>query len=372
MSVTYGGDKITFEDGSSISSGYTHFRNRVINGDMRIDQRNAGDSVTMSTQSEPFIVDRFMVEQGGVNSNAGTAQRVVDAPDGFTYSLKYTGGSSSYNSTGFTAICQRIEGYNVSDLKWGGQNAVPVTLSFWVKSSVTGTYTVNMTHYDGAQERWNNITYTINSANTWEYKTLTFVGDTSYGIANDNGTNGWLRLYWHLGGGSGSATTTTFNSWFNGSGSKRAASGTTNIAGTTNATFQITGVQLEAGSYATSYERRPFGTELHLCQRYFQTSFNLGTKPANNVPEGQYQISLTASGDPQMVVQCVPPMRAAPSVTLYNPYFASPVAQWSNSTTNSANARAHNIGMNRFHIDNLDNSLGTGYWGISWSASAEI
>jgi hypothetical protein len=245
-------------------------KNRIINGDMRIDQRGAGSSRSLSTISEVFPVDRFMVEQGGVNSNTGTVQRVTDAPTGFTFSTRFTAGSASFNSTGFDAFNQRIEGQNLFDLSWGTANAAAVTLSFWVKSSVTGLYTVNMTHYDGVTERWNNITYNINQANTWEYKTLTFVGDTTSGITNDNGANGWMRVYWHLGGGGGEATTTSFNTWFNGTGSKRAATGSTNITNTSGATWQITGVQLEKGSTATAFDFRSFGTELQLCQRYYQ------------------------------------------------------------------------------------------------------
>jgi hypothetical protein len=254
---------------TAYAGGNYGMRNKFINAGMVIDQRNNGSSVTMNTSSTVFAVDRTMVEQGSVVSNTGTVQRVTDAPVGFANSFKYTAGSSSYSATGYCAINQRIEGFNVQDFEWGNASAKPVTLSFWVKSSLTGTFTINMTHYDDTVERWNNITYTIDSANTWEFKTITFVGDTSYGPANTS--TGFLRVYWHLGGDSGSATTTVFNTWFAGSSSKRAATTQTNLLGTSGATFQITGIQLEAGSVATPFERRPIGTELALCQRYYQS-----------------------------------------------------------------------------------------------------
>lgn len=241
-------------------------RNRFINGDMRIDQRNAGTSITVG--NELFAVDRTMIESGGANSNNGTIQQVTDGPPGFNKSLKYTAGSSSYNALGFCAFNQRIEGQNVQDFAFGTISAQPITLSFWVKSSIPGTYTNNITTYNGTNERWNNQTYTINTANTWEYKTLTFVGDNLYGPSNN--TTGFMRVYWHLGGDAGSATTTSFNTWFNGTGSKRAATTQTNLLGTSGATFFLTGIQLERGTVATPFEYRSYGTELALCQRYYE------------------------------------------------------------------------------------------------------
>lgn len=238
---------------------------------MRIDQRNNGSSITMSSSGNVYPVDRFNCEQGGITGNTATIQRVSDAPSGFTYSIKYTAGSVTFNnSSAWSGIHQRIEGYNVSDLKWGTSSALPVTLSFWVKSSLAGTFSINMTHYDGSVERWNNISYTINSANTWEYKTLTFVGDSSYGITNDNGTNGWMRVYWSIGdNGGGASTTTTKNTWFNGAAANRAVTGQVNLISTSGATFFLTGVQLEVGKVATPFEYRSYGQELALCQRYY-------------------------------------------------------------------------------------------------------
>jgi len=288
--------------GSANDGPLSGARNRIINGDMRIDQRNSGASVNVTTSSNTYPVDRFSFEQGGLSSNAGSIQRVSDAPVGFTSSVKYTAGSSTFSiSDGWGAFHQRIEGFNVSDLKWGTSSASPVTLSFWVKASAVGLYTVNMTHYDGVQERWNNVTYTINSTDTWEYKTMTFIGDTSRGIVDDNGTNGWMRVYWHLGDGGGASTTTSFNTWFNGAAANRGASGTTNIIGTAGRTWQITGVQLETGTVATPFERRSYGQELRLCQRYYQviTTGNGLTRivsgPSKNWIYGQPMVQMRSS-----------------------------------------------------------------------------
>jgi hypothetical protein len=279
-------------------------RNRFINGDMRIDQRNAGGSIAIS--NELFAVDRTMIESGGQNSNTGTVQQVTDGPPGFNKSLKYTAGSSNYNAIGFCAFNQRIEGQNVQDFAFGTAYAQPITLSFWVKSSIPGTYTNNITTYNGTNERWNNQTYTINTANTWEYKTLTFVGDNLYGPSNN--TTGFMRVYWHLGGDAGSATTTSFNTWFNGTGSKRAATTQTNLLGTSGATFFLTGIQLEKGAVATPFEHRSLGTELALCQRYFQIVG--GTGGTEHFANG-----VTTTDRINIVYNFKQTMRAAPSFT---------------------------------------------------------
>ena len=250
------------------SAGPLSNRNLVINGDMRIDQRNNGSSVSPSTAAVTFVCDRFLFEQGGVPSNASTIQRVTDSPDDFFNSIKFTRGSASFNSSGWTAFNQRIEGLLLSQFAWGTSSAKPVTLSFWVKSTTTGTYSLNMTHYDGSNERWNVQEYNINSANTWEYKTLTFIGDSSYGFGS-GGTSGWMRLYWHIGGDSGSAGATTFNTWGGAVAANRASTNQVNLYDVSGATFQITGVQLETGSVATPFEHRSYNDQLTRCQRYY-------------------------------------------------------------------------------------------------------
>jgi hypothetical protein len=262
MSVSYGGDKITFDDGTSIASGLSHFRNRIINGAMTIDQRNAGASVTITSNST-YTLDRWVANMNqaskfSVQQDAGG----VTPPVGFTDYLGVTSLSAySIGSSDILAMSHNIEGLNVADFAWGTANAKTVTLSFWVRSSLTGTFGGALRN--SATDRSYPYTYTISSANTWEYKTITIPGDTSgtWLTTNDIG----IRIAFGL--GVGSTYSGTAGSW---SGSNLwSATGATSVVGTNGATFYITGVQLEVGSFATTFERRPYGTELALCQRYY-------------------------------------------------------------------------------------------------------
>ncbi len=237
------------------------FRNRIINGAMVIDQRNAGASVTQST-SLTYVTDRFAVV-GSVASKF-TAQQSSTAATGFINSLLCTSSSAYTVGAGEDfSIRQYIEGLNVADLAWGTASASTVTLSFWVRSSLTGTFGGSIAN--SAQDRFYVFSYTINSANTWEQKTITIAGDTTGTWLTNNAIG--IRLFWSL--GSGATVSGTAGSW--GSTFYRNATGATNIVGTNGATFYITGVQLEKGNIATSFDVRPYGTELALCQRYFET-----------------------------------------------------------------------------------------------------
>ena len=255
-------------------------RNRIINGDMRIDQRNNGASVAGFFN---FAVDRFSVGQSGGETAAFTQQRDTLAPVGFNNSLKFT---VTTPQTSFTAaqrvdLRQRIEGFNVADLGFGTANALTVTLSFWVRSSLTGTFGGSI--LNGAGDRAYPYSYTINAANTFEYKTVTIPGDTTGTWAIDN-SNG-MTVAWCLGGGTSSLGTA--GAWT--AGAVFGVTGQVNLVGTNGATFNITGVQFEAGSVATPFERRPFGTELALCQRYFQVV--AGRSIANGASNGFLQVT---------------------------------------------------------------------------------
>ena len=259
--------------GTINSSNDFGLKNRIINGAMVIDQRNAGASVSVST-SGVYVLDRWKNRANG--GGVFTVQQSSTAPAGFNYSTIYTvtTADSSIAAADNYWIIQEIEGYNVADLGWGTANAQTVTISFWVRSSVTGTYTValsNGTTYD----RNYVSTYTINAANTFEYKTITIPGDTAgtWGKTNDGGITLVLNL------GTGTDYQTTANAWS--AGFKHGTSSSTNLIATNGATFYITGVQLEKGTTATSFDYRSFGTELQLCQRYFEKSFNTNTVPAN-------------------------------------------------------------------------------------------
>ncbi len=237
------------------------FRNRIINGDMRIDQRNAGASATISAYG--YALDRwgFQCSGGGV----WTAQRSSTVPTGFVNSLALTvtTADASIASTDVYQLFQKIEGFNSSDLGWGTANAQTITVSFQVRSSVTGTYSASV--QNNAFNRGYVATFTINSANTWETKTITIPGDTSGTWTTDNSIG--IQLAIDL--GSGSASNITAGSWQATTTSTLRTSGSVNWIATNGATFYITGVQLEAGSVPTPFERRDYGRELMMCQRYY-------------------------------------------------------------------------------------------------------
>jgi hypothetical protein len=251
---------------TSINSGpIGQYRNRIINGGMDIDQRNAGAAVTLNN-SNSYISDRWeCFAQGGSGTGTATVQRVADAPPGFAYSLKYTvtNAKSPATSDDFE-VGQRIEGQNVMDLAYGTASAKTTTLSFWVKSSLTGTFSASLRTFGSSGIRSYIFTYTINSANTWQYVTITAPGDTGQSFYTDN-SNGY-QITFDLGSGS-SSQTSTLNSWQNGNFLRSTSS--VNLISTLNATYQITGVQFELGTTATPFERRAIGQELLLCERYY-------------------------------------------------------------------------------------------------------
>jgi hypothetical protein len=253
-------DLMTTSDGVS-SSGLYGFKNRLINSAMVIDQRNAGASVTPT--GDAYTVDRwrFQTSQSSKLSfqqNAGS----VTPPAGYTNYLGCTSLSAySITSSDIFVIGQSIEGFNVADLGWGAAGAQTITISFWVRSSLTGTFGGSI--FNGASNRSYPFTYTISSANTWEQKSITVAGDTSGTWLTTNGKG--MQINWGL--GNGSTVSGTAGSW---SGNTYwSATGATSVVGTNGATWYVTGVQLEKGSTATSFDYRPYGTELALCQRYY-------------------------------------------------------------------------------------------------------
>jgi hypothetical protein len=245
---------------------YTGFKNRIINGAMMIDQRNAGASVSTASSNTTYTLDRFQVyyaqtSKFTIQQNAGS----ITPPVGFSNYLGITS-SSAYSSLSgdYFFLRQSIEGLNVADLSWGAASAQPVTLSFWVRSSLTGTFSGVLRN--GAENLTYAFTYSISSANTWTAVSVTVAGPTSGTWLTTNGIG--IEVMWNLGSGSAGLTGTT-GSWV--SGGYFGATGSVSVVGTNGATFYITGVQLEEGSTATSFDYRPYGTELALCQRYFQT-----------------------------------------------------------------------------------------------------
>ena len=243
-------------------SQYTGFKNRIINGAMVISQRNGTSSITPSS-GFTYSLDRWQYgadvgSKVSIQQNAGS----VTPPVGFTKYLgvtslsAYTAGSTEqYN------IQQKIEGFNIGDLAFGTASASAVTLSFWARSSLTGSFSGSLVNSDGTRSY--PFSYTIISANTWEYETITIAGDTT-GTWNTDNTQG-MCVYFNL--GNGSTFLGTAGAWTGSE--KHGVTGSVSVVGTNGATFYITGVQLEKGSTATSFDYRPYGTELQLCQRYY-------------------------------------------------------------------------------------------------------
>jgi hypothetical protein len=244
---------------------YTGFKSRIINGAMVIDQRNAGASVSNAAAANTYFIDRWTMF--GAAASRMTGQRSTTAPVGFTNSALITSSAATTPGAGDAyGVRQYIEGLNMADLGWGTANAQTVTVSFWVRSSITGTYSFALFNSDNTRSYV--ATYSISSANTWEQKAITIAGDTTgtWLTTNGIGTSCW----WDL--GSGTNFNTTAGSW--GSVLYVRTSGSANWIGTNGATFYITGVQLEKGSTATSFDYRPYGTELVLCQRYCELILN--------------------------------------------------------------------------------------------------
>jgi hypothetical protein len=269
-------------------------RNRILNGDMRIDQRNAGASVTPNNS---YTFDRWQ----GQNSQTSkyTVQQTTTSASFFTKALQVTS-SSAYSvvSGDYFFLNQPVEAFNTDDLAYGTASAKTTTLSFWVRSSLTGTFGGSIRNY--ATDRSYPFSYTITSANTYEYKTVTIPGDTSGTWVA--GTNS-VGLYLVFCIGAGSSFLSTANAWA--AGNFVGPTGQTSVVGTSGATFYITGVQLETGSTATPFERRSYGQELALCQRYYQL--------AGNGCFGSVDGSSTTTI--AFAEKFIIPMRTAPTVT---------------------------------------------------------
>ncbi len=253
-----GGNTATINSMTPTADSLQGFRNRIINGGMVIDQRNAGASVTPTANA--YTLDRWLA---GLNvTSKFSVQRSTTAPTGFVNSVLITSTSAySVLSADRFAFTQLIEGFNTADLAWGTASAKTVTLSFWVRSSLTGTFGGAL--QNNAADRSYPFTFTINAANTFEYKTVTIAGDTTGTWLTDNQTGIGVRFSL----GTGTTYSGTAGAWA--AADYRSATGAVSLVGTNGATLYITGVQFEVGSVATSFERRPYGTELALCQRYY-------------------------------------------------------------------------------------------------------
>ena len=299
-------------------------RNRIINGDMRIDQRNAGASTGLVGGT--YYLDRY---RGGASlTGKATVAQSSTAPSGFSNSLLVTSSSAYSVGAGETFnIQQRIEGFNFADMAWGTASAATVTLSFWVRSSLTGTFGGAI--LNSAQDRSYPFSFTVNSADTFEYKTITIAGDTTgtwIGATNGIGAIVCFSL------GTGSTYSGTSGAW---AGSAYySATGSTDLIGTSGATLYITGVQLEEGSVATPFEHRQYGQELALCHRYcYVGNSDDITSALAGATTGIY----TASKFPT-TMRANPSATASGSIRISDNYFSDYTA--------SASVTVNNLGVN--------------------------
>ncbi len=287
-------------------------RNLIINGSMQVAQRGT----SFASIGDIYTLDRFAVGHGSP-VNAMTVEQSTDAPNNFKNSIKITAGTgASASTTGYAYLRQAIEGQNISHLGFGTSAAKAITLSFYVKSSLTGTFGVSIRNQAGTRAYGD--TYTISSANTWEYITVAIPADTSGTWPTDNGVG--LNLLWDL--GAGSNYDIAAGSWTTGS-NMFGVESTVKLTETTGATFYITGVQLEVGDVATPFEHRSFGDELARCQRYFEKTYDQGTAVATATATGSIgfradQSGSTAAAYGQIPLRYVVTKRATATVTFYD------------------------------------------------------
>jgi hypothetical protein len=355
--------------GNAYADGALSNRNKIINGAMTIDQRNAGAAVTPTSNAQ-YVLDRWMPALS-VASKYSVQRTAASAPIGFSHATLITS-LSAYSplAADFLYYAHKIEGHNVADLNWGTANAAKITVSFWVRSSLTGVFSVRLVN--SGFDRSYVTTYTINSADTWEKKTITVSGDTSGTWDTTNGSG--IELSFDLGSGS-NWTTSSANSWQAASNIK--LTGSVSLVGTNGATWYVTGVQLEAGDTATPFEHRSYGQELALCQRYFEKSYNTDVVPGTATFTGVFTnggvTNLAAANYATRASTAYKvTKRATPTVTTFDTAGNSGKCNYPDSTTNQPYTVIHN-GFSTFSAETSTLSNGTDtrcYW--HFTSSAEL
>ena len=328
-------------------------RNLIINGDQRIDQRNGGSSLTLNDWSG-YATDRMRF---GVRPSTGTAtiQQVADAPEGFYHSAKISRLTGSAGSSNYYSLLSKIEGNDIAHSGIGTGSAKDITISFWVKSNLTGTWSVGLQNEAGGGDRRSyNTEYTINSASVWEYKTVTIplLQDGVWYYDNRAG----LQLQFDLGSGS-TYTNTTLNQWQ--SANIVASANAVRFFETAGATWQITGIQLELGKVATPFEHRSYGEELALCQRYY-TEIKQFVFNANKGTDSHWDGHANAGSYPFPVT-----MRASPSLTIVQTF--GWLANTNGWTTPSAGR--HPVGIGETNEQNV-NFTAVNYWDVSGTSGS--
>jgi hypothetical protein len=353
-------------------SDAVNFRNIIINGDMSISQRET--SRNSLTSSGYHTIDRYISVIDGAGTWTQAQSTTVPTGQGFATSLKMdcTTADGSLAATDMLVVQQRIEGQNLQYLKKGTSSAESLTASFWVRSNKTGTYICELRDKDN--NRYISKSYTISSADTWEKKTLTYAGDTSGVLGNDNGASLYLTFW--LAAGSNFSSGTLGTSWHT-TGANRAV-GQVNLADSTSNEWYITGIQLEAGTSASEFEFLPVDVNLNRCLRYYQKSYSLGVFPGTNTTNGLHTTDGSAGGlttgylygDIDFKVA----MRAAPTVTLYDKAGNSGVCARLNggvARTDSQNCSAGDIIEKGFSLESTG-TANAGSIDVHFEATAEL
>jgi len=348
----------------NIAKGYTSFRNRIINGDMRIDQRNEGASVTQTT-GNIYPVDRWRT-YGSVTSKFSAQRNYgVSPPTGFSNHLAFISSSAySVGAAEVFTVTHAMEGSSVSDFQWGTASAKTVTLSFWFRSNMAGGTVFGGSLQNGAGTRSYPFTFSSVTISTWEYKTITIPGDQTGTWPTDNTAGMVLRLSL----GVGSTYSGTAGAWA--AGDYRSATGAASIVGTNAATYYITGVQLETGTVATPFELRPMPIELQLCQRYLEKSYAVGTVPATVTNSGVVWGSRQNGGfdlwTPFRVIK-----NATPTMVYYSPQTGT-VARVRNYATPGDEVATNPIVCDSsFYVEGTTGTVGHRI-GVHFTAEAEI
>ena len=359
-------------------------RNLIINGAMQVAQR--GVETTGVTTPTYYSVDRMKFDIASCGTH--TIRQSTDAPDGFStsYEIEVTTAETNPTTTDKLAMQYLFEGQDLQHLKYGSASAQNITLSFWVKTNKTGTYSNEIIQTDNNNRHYS-FNYTVNSADTWEYKTITISGDSSGLI--DNGTGlGLVLKFWLDGGDSWTSGTYTADQWQARTNANVISSSSPHLADTIGNTWYITGVQLEVGSVATPFEHRSYGEEMVLCSRYYATSFKTkapqnGTVFTSN-DDHYYQPAWQHSGGSGVVgsrVYFITEMRAIPTITFYQNAGVSDTAgqfgfyngsTWGRST--SINAHLNNRNGFNPNLSGTGAASHSNNWLISggWAAEAEL
>jgi len=337
--LTIGGSGTTVNVSNMVPDVALSNRNLIQNGAMRVDQRNAGAAKTIATTANTYTLDRWNAV-GQVSDGVFTVQQVTESPAGFTNSTKITvtTADASIGSTELYLFSQFIEGNNVGHLGFGTADAKTITLSFWVRSSLTGTFGGALNN--SANDRNYPFTYSISAADTWEKKTVTITGDTSGTWLTD--TNRGIGLRFQL--GAGSSHVDVAGAW-TGTSLVFGATGATNLISTLNATFYITGVQLEVGEVATPFEHEFYGQTLAKCQRYYQ----LGGAGAAGTIDGNSSGRVYFTDTLPVQMRAVPSSSLVSGASILVRYGASDQAATSPTIAFGSNGNASfSVGVNGF------------------------